>query len=48
MQLCDEVLDLTSVDRVASEQVDDTASEKIVNPGFFDEKELAIFFELIR
>jgi hypothetical protein len=48
MQLCDELLHFTSVDRFVPEKVDYSTSEKIVNPGFFDEKELAVFFELIQ
>ena len=48
MQSCDELLYFTSVDRFTARKVDCFTSEKIVNPGFFDEKELAIFFELIQ
>ena len=48
MQLCDELLYCTSVDHFTSEKVDCFTEEKVVNPGFFDEKELAIFFELIQ
>jgi hypothetical protein len=48
MQLCDESLYFTSLDRFVRKGADCAAEEKIVNPGFFDEKELAIFFELIQ
>lgn len=41
MQACDNVLYTTS-------SVDRFTTERIVNPGFFNKKELAIFFELIR
>lgn len=48
MQSCEESLYFTSIDRFAAGNIDCVAEEKIVNPGFFDEKELAIFFDLIQ